>query len=92
MRFDENGYLQSYKRREQVFQKEADGLGYSVLITLEKMSTDAIEKYRNKDAVEKMFRTMKTMLGMDTMRVHGEEAMERKSFLAFLSGIIWNEI
>ncbi len=93
LKFDDNGYLQSWKRRQSVIQKELDKLGYFVLITSEKIdATEALSRYRDRDAIEKLFRTIKSLLGMDTFRVHGTEAMEGKCFLAFLSSIIWNEM
>ena len=93
LKFDDNGYLLSYKRKENVIQKEIDKLGYFVLITSEKMSAEkALEKYRGRDVIEKLFRTIKSMLGMDTLRVHDTEAMEGKCFLAFISAIVWNEM
>ena len=93
LKFDDNGYLQSYKRRDSIIQKEMDKLGYFVLITSEKMSAaEALSRYRDRDAVEKLFRTIKSLLGMDTFRVHGTESMEGKCFLAFLASIVWNEM
>jgi len=93
LKFDDNGYLQSYKRRDSVIQKELDRLGYFVLITSERMeAAEALSRYRDRDAIEKLFRTIKSFLGMDAFRVHGTEAMEGKCFLAFLSSIIWNEM
>ena len=93
LKFDENGYLLSYKRRDSIIQKELDRLGYFVLISSEKMSaSEALSKYRDRDGVEKLFRTIKSLLGMDTFRVHETSSMEGKCFLAFLSAIIWNEM
>lgn len=93
LKFDNNGYLQGYKRRDGVIQKELDKLGHFVLITSEKMdASEALSRYRDRDAIEKLFRTIKSLLGMDTFRVHGTEAMEGKCFLAFLASIIWNEM
>lgn len=55
-------------------------------------ASEALSKYRDRDAIEKLFRTIKSLLGMDTVRIHGTESMEGKSFLAFLAAIIWNEM
>ena len=64
-----------------------------LLITSEKMTaSEALSKYRDRDAIEKLFRTIKSLLGMDTFRVHETSSMEGKSFLAFLASIIWNEM
>ena len=93
LKFDGNGYFQSYKRRDSIIQKELDKFGYFVLITSEKMTaSEALSKYRDRDAIEKLFRTIKSLLGMDTFRVHETSSMEGKSFLAFLASIIWNEM
>lgn len=93
LKFDDNGYFQSYKRRDSIIQKELDKFGYFVLITSEKMkASEALSKYRDRDAVEKLFRTIKSLLGMDTFRVHETSSMEGKSFLAFLASVIWNEM
>lgn len=93
LKFDDNGYFQSYKRRDSIIQKELDRFGYFVLITSEKMkASEALSKYRDRDAVEKLFRTIKSLLGMDTFRVHETSSMEGKSFLAFLASVIWNEM
>lgn len=93
LKFDDNGYLLSYKRRDSIIQKELDKLGYFVLITSEKMSaSEALNRYRDRDAIEKLFRTIKTLLGLDTLRVHGTNSAEGKCFLAFLASIIWNEM
>ncbi len=93
LKFDDNGYFQSYKRRDSIIQKELDRFGYFVLITSEKMkASEALSKYRDRDAVEKLFRTIKSLLGMDTFWVHETSSMEGKSFLAFLASVIWNEM
>ncbi len=93
LKFDGNGYFQSYKRRDSIIQKELDKFGYFVLITSEKMTaSEALSKYRDRDAIEKLFRTIKSLLGMDTFRIHETSSMEGKSFLAFLASIIWNEM
>ena len=93
LKFDDNGYFQNYKRRDSNIQKELDKFGYFVLIASEKMTaSEALSKYRDRDAIEKLFRTIKNLFGMDTFRVHGTESMEGKSFLAFLAAIVWNEM
>ena len=86
-----NGYLQSCKRQDAIIHKETDQLGYFELITSEKMdASEALSKYR--DAAETLFRTIRSLLGMDTFRVHSTESMERKCFLLLLAAIIWNEM
>ena len=55
-------------------------------------ASEALNRYRDRDAIEKLFRTIKTLLGLDTLRVHGTNSAEEKCFLAFLASIIWNEM
>lgn len=52
---------------------------------------DWMEIYRNRDAVEKVFRMEKTYLGNDVFRVHTDEHLESKMFISFVALIIRNE-
>jgi transposase len=55
-------------------------------------ASEALSRYRDSDAEETLFRTIKSLLGMDTFRVHSTESVEGKCFLSFLAAIIWNEM
>lgn len=73
LKYDDNGYLISYKRNENVIQKKADRLGFFVIVTSKKMSAqEALDIYRNRDSVEKIFRMLKSGLEYDTFRVHSQ--------------------
>ena len=54
--------------------------------------TTALEKYRGRDAVEKVFKMEKSYLGYDVFRVHSDEALEGKMFVSFIALILRNEI
>lgn len=70
-----------------------DRAGFFTIITSKKMEVrKALEIYRDRDAVEKVFRMEKTYLGNDVFRVHSDEHLESKVFILFIAFIIRNEI
>lgn len=91
--FDENGYFMNYQRKDNEIMKLINKAGYFAIVTSKKMSAEeALETYRDRDAVEKIFRMEKTYLGNDVFRVHSEEKLESKVFVSFIALIIRNEI
>lgn len=91
LEYDSNGYLQSYKRNE--IQKEIDRLGFFVIVTSKEMtSSDALDIYRKRDSVEKIFRMLKTGLEYDTFRIHSQNSLERKTYVMFIASIVRNYI
>ncbi|WP_416327789.1 IS1634 family transposase [[Eubacterium] hominis] len=93
VKFDGNGYLQTYQRKEDAIRKEISKMGYFVIVTSKKMeSKEALSIYRDRDAVEKVFRMEKSYLGFDVFRVQNVEKLESKVFISFIALIIRNEI
>lgn len=93
LKFDDNGYLLSYQRNDRYIQEQVEKLGYFVIVTSKEMSAEeAIDIYRNRDAVEKMFRSIKTDLASSTFGVHSDESLVSKMQLIFIASIIRNEI
>ena len=93
MKFDDNGYLMSYARRENKIKEIINQAGYFVIVTSKEMSaTEALDVYRDRDAVEKIFRMEKSYLGFDVFRVHSTAKLESKVFISFVALIIRNEI
>lgn len=91
--FDENGYFMNYQRKDNEIMKLINKAGYFAIVTSKMMSAEeALETYRDRDAVEKIFRMEKTYLGNDVFRVHSEEKLESKVFVSFIALIIRNEI
>ncbi len=76
------------KRKQSYMQYWQRSFMPSVFFVIDTAS-EALSRYRDRDAIEKLFRTIKTLLGWDTLRVHGTNSAEGKCFLA---SIIWNEI
>lgn len=93
MQFDDNGYLTKYEKRKAKIQKEMDIMGYFVIITSKEMTAaEALETYRDRDSVEKLFRSLKSELDYNRFRVHDETSLENKTFITFLANIVRNEI
>ena len=93
VKFDENGYFMSYKRNEAQIRSMINEAGYFVIITSKEMEAEkALNIYRDRDAIEKVFRMEKSYLGFDVFRVHDQVKLESKVFLSFLALIIRNEI
>lgn len=93
LKYDSNGYLQSYKRNEKKIQEEIDRLGFFVIITSREMTAgEALEIYRKRDSVEKIFRMLKTGLEYDTFRVHSQSSLESKTYVMFLASIVRNHL
>lgn len=93
VRFDDNGYLLAYQRKEKKIKKMVNKVGYFVIVTSKKMdAAEALSIYRDRDAVEKTFRMEKSYLGFDVFRVHDTEKLESKVFISFVALILRNEI
>lgn len=93
LKYDSNGYLQSYKRNENEIQKEIDRLGFFVIVTSKEMTaSEALDIYRKRDSVEKIFRMLKTGLEYDTFRVHSQTSLESKTYVMFIASIVRNYI
>lgn len=93
LKYDSNGYLQSYKRNENEIQKEIDRLGFFVIVTSKEMTAgEALELYRKRDSVEKIFKMLKTGLEYDTFRVHSQTSLESKTYVMFIASIVRNYI
>ena len=91
--YDENGYFINYQRKEEKIRELMEHTGYFSIITSKAMSaSEALGIYRDRDAVEKIFRMEKTYLGQDVFRVHSEEHLESKVFISFIGLIMRNEI
>lgn len=93
LKFDDKGYFLSYTRKKSAIQKHLDRLGFFVIVTSKEMkASEALDKYRHRDSIEKLFRTDKSYLGMDALRVCTDESLESKTMLSFLAIIIRNDL
>lgn len=91
LKYDDNGYLESHKRKENEIQKEVDKLGFFVIVTSKEMTaSEALDIYRKRDNVEKIFRMLKTGLEYDPFRVHSQDSLESKTYVMFIASIVRN--
>jgi transposase len=79
------------QRREEKIREALRYRGY--LLILSNCSEDpqeALQLYRAKDAVERAFDNLKNELDMKRLRVHSDDAMRGRLFVAFLSLILYS--
>ena len=79
--------------REDVVASELETVGWFVLLSnhVDNAQT-AYDIYRAKDVVEKGFLKYKNHLGLDRLRVHSDDRMQNKIFIAFIALIIASAI
>lgn len=93
LRFDQYGYLEDFQRNEKEINNVKTHLGFFSLISnVEKNAAEAIEIYRNRDQVEKMFMMIKSGMDMEKFGVQSDEGLQGKIELAFIASIIRSEI
>lgn len=91
--FDVFGYFTSYKRKDNKIKELLNKAGVFVIVTSKEMSAEkALNIYRDRDAIEKVFRMEKSYLGCDVFRVNSNEKLESKVFISFIALILRNEI
>lgn len=93
IRYDVNENYIGHELNEKKVNEMIKDYGYFVIVTSKEMSAiEALETYRNRDSIEKVFRAMKSEMGMSRLRVHSQTSIEAKVHIAFIAGIIRNEI
>ncbi len=91
--YDENGYFLAYQRKDKEIRKKIDRAGFFCLVSSTEMTAEeALDIYRDRDAVEKIFRMQKSSLGNDVFRVHSTASLESKLFVSFIALILRNEV
>ena len=74
-------------------QEAVDNSGFHVLATSEQMTAlEANNIYHARDSSEKQYMVMKSKLGLDTYRAGGDKSIGSRQFVAFIAGILRNEI
>ena len=93
LKYDQNGYLVAYQRNSRYIKEEIRNLGFFFIITSEEMSTSkALDIYRGRDNIEKMFRSLKSGIDFNKARVHTTESLKSKVFVTFIATIVRNEL
>ena len=74
-------------------EKKLSLAGYFAIVSSDNMTArKAIELYKSKDVSEKLFRSDKSYLGNNSMRVHSDEALSSKVFIQFIALILRSRI
>ena len=93
LKYDQNGYFMAYQRNSRYIKEEIRKLGFFFIITSEDMSAaKALDIYRGRDNIEKMFRSLKSGIDFNKARVHTTESLKSKLFLTFIAMIVRNEM
>ena len=92
-RYNQTGYMLSYKKDDKKIENLIDSYGYFALISEKKLSPlEALQTYRDRDSIEKVFRALKSSLSFKHVGVMSKHALESKVFLTFIASIVRNEI
>ena len=93
VRTDEFGKISGYRRRELEIKAKTDQFGFFAIVTSQKMEAgEALDLYRKRDSIEKLFRALKTGLEYDNLKVHSTQSVESKTHLIFIASIIRNKL
>lgn len=93
LRYGLNNYFIGYQRNSSYIKKELKSLGFFFIITSCEMdASKALDIYRGRDNIEKMFRSLKSGIDFNKARVHSTESLQSKVFITFIAMIIRNEI
>lgn len=93
LKANKQGYLISYSVNERYMKKESDTFGFFSIITSKEMSAkEALDIYRDRDTIEKLFESLKQELDYSKFRVSSNSSLKGKTFTTFLATIIRSRI
>ena len=77
-------------RNHKVIDEQLHNMGFFLMMTtdLKKTPAEVLEIYRMKDVIETCFDDFKNGIDMKRLRVHSEDAMDGKMFVAFIALIL----
>ena len=86
---DDGTTLKLAEEKAQAIEEELSLAGYFAIVSSDNMTAkEAIERYKSRDASEKLFRADKSYLGNKSMRVGSDAALSAKIFIQFLALIL----
>jgi transposase len=93
LRISRSGKRLLIRRDEKKIAEALRHKGYLIILSnCTRDPQDAVQLYRAKDAVERAFDNMKNELDVKRLRVHSDDAMRGRLFVAFLSLILYSWI
>ena len=86
---DDGTTLKLAEEKTQAIEEELSLAGYFAIVSSDNMTAkEAIERYKGRNASEKLFRADKSYLGNKSMRVGSDAALSAKIFIQFLALIL----
>lgn len=86
---DDGTTLKLAEEKAQAIEEELSLAGYFAIVSSDNMTAkEAIERYKGRNASEKLFRADKSYLGNKSMRVGSDAALSAKIFIQFLALIL----
>lgn len=93
LKYDSNKYLMGYRKNEEYIKAQIEKVGYFVIITSAEMDAEkALDIYRDRDSIEKLFRNLKSGLDYAKFGVHSETSMKAKTHITFIANIVRNQL
>lgn len=93
LKVDEKNIIVEAKPNYEYLDHYRDTCGYFWIVSTEDLSVEeALNCYRHRDGVEKVFRGIKTDSDLNKMYSQSDAAMEAKNFVAFLTAILRADI
>lgn len=87
---DKDNVIAAVRPKGKAIDAEISKLGYFEILTSQDMSSeDAYNLYKRRDASEKAFRSDKSFMGNNAIRVHSAESMKTKNFISFIALIVY---
>lgn len=89
----ENGIVTGYQINRENVEEKLSMLGCFAICSTEEMSAqEALDNYRQRDAVEKLFESIKSEMGARRPGVYLDESLNSKIFVLFIAAIIRSQI
>ena len=93
LKADKDGYLVSYTSNDRYIDDLSDTFGFFAIVTSKKMDAGkALDIYRDRDSVEKLFEVLKTEMDYNRFRVSSTSSLRGKTFIIFIASIIRSRI
>ena len=90
---DENKIIKSVEFKQELFEENLKNSGYFVIVSsINDEPSKILDLYRNRDSIEKCFRSLKTDLGFDTLGVQSDRNLRSKVFITFIASILRNHV
>ena len=89
----ENNIAKAISLNYEVIDNVCKHYGFFCIISSNKMTAEeALTIYRNRDEIEKLYRTLKSQIGLNSFYVQSNESLRSKTFIAFVATILRNEL